>query len=259
MRPYPGVRQEGRQGARSGERLEKLGDSHRKHIGRKEGLETRTLRIYSQSKSWVIKAAASRYGWLEGPPPRRESLQVPMGLPGGLPERGNPTRMARPQGKQGDVAQTKTSKKGPQDLTHPHKYPQKAARREAYLLPLKASFPLATGLFSPLLPLLTFPAGLLPSLDTSYSEPGSLCPETSRCRSLSRNPQSLPDNDIVRATTTALIVPRLSANLLCSREEKAVLECSQSQQLPSQHQTSSWAWQAFALAVKNSGARGEGR
>lgn len=151
-------------------------------------------------------------------------------------------------------------RKGPKTsltLTSTHRR-QPGEKPSSY--PLKPPFlqPLDS-LFSPLLSLLTFPARLLPSLDTSYSEPGSPCPETSRRRSLSHNPQSLPDNDIVRATTAALTVPRLSANLLCSREEKAVLECSQSQQLPSQHQTSSWAWQAFALAVKNSGERGEGR
>lgn len=81
------------------------------------------------------------------------------------PDRGNPTRMARPQGTQGDVVQAKTSKEGPQDLTHPNKRPQRQPGGKPSSNPVRSPFfqPLNSP-FSPLLPPLTYPAGSFLSL-----------------------------------------------------------------------------------------------
>lgn len=68
VRPYPGVRQEGKAGrAGKGWESSEAATVCGKSCWGKEGLEAGTLRSYTQGKSWEMKAAANKYSWLKDP------------------------------------------------------------------------------------------------------------------------------------------------------------------------------------------------
>lgn len=137
----------------------------------------------------MIKDAANRYSWLEVHTGEEAACRYRrLRVCQEAEQRGNPTRMAKPRGAQGDMVQAKTSKKGPQDLTHPHKRPQRQPGGKPSSYSLRPPFlqPQSSP-FSPLCPV-NLSSGLLPSLHTSYSEPEPPCPETNRLPSLNHSP-----------------------------------------------------------------------
>lgn len=153
--------------------------------------------------------------------------------------------MAKPRGAQGDTVQAKTSKKGPQDLTRPHKRPQRqpggkpsSYSRPPFLQP-------HSGPFSPLCPV-NLSSGLLPSLHTSYSEPEPPCPETSRLPSSNHNPQA--------CLTTATQIIRSSTVLQGGKGGMGVLPRPAASR---QRQDSSCVWQAFTRRQELKSKRGE--